>query len=173
MWEHSTPPNTVSNCRLNWHKWNESWWGNEPLPPGNVGIVWTNSHMDQATAGNSRRVQLSRSIVGHLEKIGANLGWNYLKRSYTMEVKIKGRSGGQLLSIYSTAYITKVGVLRDSHYLFSTPYMEFEWFLARKRKKLLAGLRLNKTENLFSPYPRSESDINWYTRAPWLTPTVV
>jgi hypothetical protein len=22
----------------------------------------------------------------------------------------------------------------------------------------------NKTENLFSPYPRSESDINWYTR---------
>jgi hypothetical protein len=30
--------------------------------------------------------------------------------------------------------------------------------------KNLLKVWLNKTENLFSPYPRSVSDINWYTR---------
>jgi hypothetical protein len=39
----------------------------------------------------------------------------------------------------------KVGVLRDSHHLFSTPYRKFEWFFGGKKKKtVLAGLRLKK-----------------------------
>jgi hypothetical protein len=33
----------------------------------------------------------------------------------------------------------KVGVLRDSHYLFSTPYREFEWFFGAKKKKNCAS----------------------------------
>jgi hypothetical protein len=36
-------------------------------------------------------------------------------------------------------YFTKVGVLRDSHYLFSTPYREFEWFFGAKKKKNCAS----------------------------------
>jgi hypothetical protein len=51
----------------------------------------------------------------------------------------------QLLRILSK--ITKVGVLRDSHYLFSTPYRKFEWFFGGKKKKtVLAGLRLKKQQ---------------------------
>jgi hypothetical protein len=41
----------------------------------------------------------------------------------------------------------KVGVLRDSHYLFSTPYRKFECFFGVKNKKtVLAGLRLKKQQ---------------------------
>jgi hypothetical protein len=33
----------------------------------------------------------------------------------------------------------KVGVLQDSHYLFSTPYRKFEWFFGGKKKKNCAS----------------------------------
>jgi hypothetical protein len=35
--------------------------------------------------------------------------------------------------------VTKVGVLRDSHYLFLTPYRIFEWFFGAKKKKNCAS----------------------------------
>jgi hypothetical protein len=60
----------------------------------------------------------------------------------------------------SRAGIPKVGVLRDSHYFFSTPYRKFEYFFgAKKKKTVLAGLRLNKTEIAFSPYPRESKTL--------------
>jgi hypothetical protein len=47
-------------------------------------------------------------------------------------------------AIYISRY-TKVGVLRDSHNIFSTPYRIFECFFgAKKNKTVLAGLRVKK-----------------------------
>jgi hypothetical protein len=41
-----------------------------------------------------------------------------------------------------------MAVMRDSHYLFSTPYRELEWFFGAKKKKktVLEGLRLKKQQ---------------------------
>jgi hypothetical protein len=52
----------------------------------------------------------------------------------------------------------KVGVLRDSHYLFSTPYMIFEWFFGAKKEK----------KNCASRFEAKKAVMPWEIRdCPW------